>query len=115
MKKSGNRKDADIDADSFKEWVTAKWTIAPERHMHKFNHPAMFPEELANRVLQLFSFKGDVVLDPFAGVGTTCLSAFKLQRPYLGIDISPEYCQIAEDRLSLLPLFRETPILDEDS
>ena len=73
--------------------------------MHKFDHPAMFPEELANRVLQLFSFKGDVVLDPFAGVGTTCLSAFKLQRPYLGIDISPEYCQIAEDRLRLLPLF----------
>ncbi len=60
--------------------------------MHKFKHPAMFPEELANRVLRLFSFKGDVVLDPFAGVGTTCLSALKLQRPYLGIDISPELC-----------------------
>ena len=74
--------------------------------MHKFDHPAMFPEELANRVLQLFSFKGDVVLDPFAGVGTTCLSAFKLQRPDLGIDISPEYCQVAEDRLRFLPHVR---------
>ena len=114
LKKSGDPKDADIDADSFKEWVSAKWTIAPERNMHKFKHPAMFPEELANRVLQLFSFKGDVVLDPFVGVGTICLSALKLQRPYLGIDISPEYCQIAEDRLRILPIFRESSTLNEE-
>jgi DNA modification methylase len=70
--------------------------------MKEFGHPAMFPEELANRVLKLFSFKGDVILDPFAGVGTTCLSAHINQRLYLGIDISPEYCQTAEDRLRLL-------------
>ena len=57
LKKSGDSKNADIDADSFKEWVSAKWSIAPERNMGKFKHPAMFPEELANRVLKLFSFK----------------------------------------------------------
>ena len=102
LKKSGIRENADIDADSFKEWVTAKWTIAPERNMDKFKHPAMFPEELAHRVIKLFSFKEDVILDPFAGVGTTCLAAHKDQRRYLGIDISPEYCQTAEDRLRLL-------------
>ena len=102
LKKSGDPKNADIDADSFKEWVYGKWTIAPEHKMKQFGHPAMFPEELANRVLKLFSFKGDVILDPFAGVGTTCLSARLNQRSYLGIDISPEYCQTAEDRLRIL-------------
>ena len=102
LKKPGDPKNADIDVESFKKWVYGKWTIAPERHMHKFDHPAMFPEELANRVLKLFSFKGDVILDPFVGVGTACLSARMNQRQYLGIDISPEYCQTAEDRLRTL-------------
>jgi DNA modification methylase len=102
LKKKGAPENADIDGESFKNWVTAKWTIAPEHKMKNFDHPAMFPEELANRVLKLFSFKGDVILDPFMGAGTTCLSARKNQRPYLGIDISPEYCQTAEDRLRIL-------------
>ena len=101
IKKVGNPENADIDADSFKEWVYAKWVIAPEQGMKKWDHPAAFPEELANRVLKLFSFKGDMILDPFSGVGTTCVSAFKNQREYLGIDISPKYCEVAEDRLRL--------------
>ena len=75
LKKGGKASNADIDADSFKEWVVAKWSIAPERRMREFGHPAVFPEELARRVLLLFSFRGDTVLDPFAGVGTTCVAA----------------------------------------
>ena len=59
----------------------------------------MFPEELARRVIQLFSFKGDTVLDPFAGVGTTCVVAKKLGREFLGIDNSAQYCETARDRL----------------
>lgn len=102
LKKTGDSKNADIDADSFKEWVYGKWTIAPERNMKKYDHPAMFPVELSDRVLKLFSFKSDIIMDPFAGVGTTCLSAKMNQRHYLGIDISPEYCQTAEDRLRTL-------------
>lgn len=102
VKKDGDPKNADIDAESFKQWVKARWVIAPERHMDRYEHPAMFPEMLAIRVIQLFSFKGDVVMDPFAGVGTTCLAAFKFQRKYLGIDISQKYCYTAEDRLRLL-------------
>ena len=47
LKKAGKSADADIDADSFKDWVVAKWSIAPERRMREFDHPAMFPEELA--------------------------------------------------------------------
>ncbi len=100
LKKSGKSADADIDADSFKEWVMAKWSIAPERRMREFDHPAMFPEELARRVMLLFSFRGDTVLDPFAGVGTTCVVARRNARRFLGIDIAPEYCATANNRLS---------------
>lgn len=99
LKKQGSPEDADIDAESFKEWVVAKWSIAPERRMRELGHPAMFPEELARRVMLLFSFQGDAVLDPFAGVGTTCAAALRTGRRYLGVDIVPEYCATAEVRL----------------
>jgi len=99
LKHEGNSKKADITPDEFKKWVYAKWDIAPERNMKKFQHPAMFPEELARRVIKLFSFKDDVVLDPFNGVGTTTKVAKELNRRYLGIDISEEYTKKAKDRL----------------
>lgn len=79
--------------------VYAKWDIATEGNMKKFNHPAMFPEELVIRLLKLFSYQGDIVLDPFNGVGTTTLVAYKLGRKYIGIDISEDYCKTAEKRL----------------
>ena len=104
LKKPGKSADADIDADSFKEWVMAKWSIAPERRMREFDHPAMFPEELARRVMLLFSFRGDTVLDPFAGVGTTCVVARRNARRFLGIEIAPEYCATANNRLSSVQL-----------
>lgn len=68
--------------------------------MKKYNHPAMFPEELVSRLLKLFSYQDDIVLDPFNGVGTTTLVAYKLRRKYIGIDISEEYCKTAEERLN---------------
>ena len=102
LKKDGAREDIDISADEFKKWVNAKWSIAPERDMAKYGHPAMFPQELAQRVLKLFSYRGDVVLDPFNGLGTTCLVAKKLQRSYIGIDVSKDYCRLASERLAEL-------------
>ena len=100
LKKKGKQTDADIDAESFKEWVLAKWSIAPERRMREFGHPAMFPEELARRVLLLFSFRGDVVLDPFNGTGTTCVAARRNNRRFVGVDVSEAYCATAESRLA---------------
>ncbi len=99
IKKQSENKESDIKGDEFKKWVYAKWNIAPERNMNKFGHPAMFPEELAMRVIKLFSFKGDIVLDPFNGAGTTTKVAKQYDRHYLGIDISNEYCSIAEKRV----------------
>lgn len=100
LKKPGKSVDADITAEEFKSWVVAKWSIAPERHMKEFGHPAMFPENLVERVLKLFSFKNDIVLDPFNGAGTTTLVAKKFNRRYLGIEISQEYCETAEKRIA---------------
>lgn len=99
LKKEGVSANADISGDEFKKWVVAKWSIAPERKMKEYGHPAMFPQELAERVIKLFSFKNDIVLDPFNGVGTTCFVAKQLERRYLGIDISKEYCNISEKRI----------------
>ena len=100
LKKNGKKEDIDIQAEEFKQWVLAKWSIAPERKMKEYNHPAMFPEELAKRVIKLFSYKNDIVLDPFNGVGTTTAVAKSLDRYFLGIDISKEYCKKACERIN---------------
>ena len=98
--KKGDRDKIDITADEFKEFVVAKWSIAPERKMKDYGHPAMFPEKLVERALKLFSYQNDIVLDPFNGVGTTTYVAKKLNRRFLGIDISEEYTKTAIMRLN---------------
>lgn len=67
--------------------------------MGEFGHPAMFPEELVERILKLFTYRNDLVLDPFSGAGTTCCVCENFDRRYIGADISQEYCRIANDRL----------------
>jgi DNA modification methylase len=98
-KKTGRREDIDITADEFKEWVIGRWKITPEHRMKEFSHPAMFPEELPRRIMKLFSYKNDIVLDPFNGTGTTTLVAAKNGRRFIGIDISDQYCETAWERL----------------
>ena len=99
LKKEGDKNYIDITGDEFKKWVYGKWSIAPERKMKDYGHAAMFPEELARRVIKLFSFQNDVVLDPFNGAGTTTKVARKLSRQFVGIDIDKTYCETAEKRL----------------
>ncbi len=104
LKKEGLPENIDINEDEFKKWVVAKWSIAPERKMVQYDHPAMFPEVLVERALKLFSFQGDIILDPFNGVGTTCAVAKRLGRKYIGIDKSQKYCSIAKRRVKeILP------------
>jgi DNA modification methylase len=98
-KKAGDRDAIDITAAEFKEWVVGKWSFPPEIRMKDFDHPAMFPEELPRRLMKLFSYRGDIVLDPFNGAGTTTLVAGKLGRRFIGIDISHEYCEKALARI----------------
>jgi len=98
LKHTGKKKDIDITSEEFKKFVMAKWSIAPEKNMKDYNHPAMFPEKLVEQVLKLFSYKNDIILDPFNGVGTTTAVAKRMQRRYIGIDISEEYCKHARSR-----------------
>ena len=98
-KKTGNREDIDITDEEFKEWVFGRWAVPPETRMKDHGHPAMFPEEIPRRLLKLFSYRHDIVLDPFNGAGTTTLAAWKNDRRFIGIDISPEYCREALERI----------------
>ena len=99
LKHSGEKTNIDITKDEFIKYVNGHWTIAPETRMKDFDHPAMFPEELVRRCLKLFSYKNDLILDPFNGVGTTTLVAHELERRYIGIDISKTYCNTAKQRI----------------
>ena len=99
-KKGGRREDIDITAEEFKTWVNGRWTIPPEVHMQNYRHPAMFPEELPRRLMKLFSYQRDLILDPFNGAGTTTWVAAQCARRFIGIDLSREYCQTALDRLN---------------
>ena len=74
-------------------------------------HPAIFPEALAKDHIASWSNPGDVVLDPFSGSGTTCKAAKELNRQWCGIEINPEYCKIAEARLSQDVLQLETCVM----
>ena len=63
------------------------------------DHPAVFPLTLVEEVIKLLSEKGNVILDPFCGSGQVCVAAKSLDRQYLGVDLSPYYCEMARKRL----------------
>jgi site-specific DNA-methyltransferase (adenine-specific) len=95
----GNKEDIDITRDEFIEYTMGVWDMQPAKKS-KVGHPAPFPEELPYRCMKLFSYKNDLVLDPFMGSGTTAIVAKKLGRNYIGFDISPEYCKLANERIN---------------
>lgn len=65
----------------------------------KIGHPAPFPEELPFRLIQLYSFKQDIVLDPFIGSGTTAIAALKSNRKFIGFETNDAYIKLAEKRI----------------
>ena len=88
-----------IRKDDFLEWTKSIWKMNTES-AKKVGHPAPFPEELPHRLINLYCFENDVVLDPFMGSGTTAVAAIKNKRRYVGYDVSEEYVKIANDRIS---------------
>ncbi len=85
-----------IPEEKFKEWFVQVWTI-PGASTTK--HPAPFPLELAERLVRMFSFVGDVVLDPFVGTGTTMVAAAKWGRNSIGVEIDPDFVSLAWERV----------------
>jgi len=97
--RDGRGHKSSIGRDEFLSWTKSVWTM-PTVSARLVGHPAPFPEELPRRLIELFSFVGDTVLDPFCGSGTTCLAARALSRHYVGYDIHPEYLYLAQERLA---------------
>ena len=83
-----------ITRDEFLEFTKSIWTF-PTESARRVEHPSPFPVELPYRCIQLYTFVGDVVLDPFCGSGTTCIAALSTQRHYVAYDIKQEYVDIA--------------------
>ena len=84
--------------DEFMESTLSIWNINPEK-AKKIGHPAPFPVELPKRFINLYSFKDDLVLDPFIGSGTTAVASKLMQRNYVGYEINKDYIEIANKRL----------------
>lgn len=87
-----------ISKEEFMEATLDVWSIRPER-ARRVNHPAPFPVELPERFIKLYTYKGDVVLDPFMGSGTTAVAAVRAGRHYVGYDADPEYVDRATLRV----------------
>ncbi|MHB1680809.1 MAG: DNA-methyltransferase [bacterium] len=96
----GKGKQNTIAKEQFMEWTKSIWTMKAES-ARRIGHPAPFPEELPFRLIQLYSFKDDIILDPFMGSGTTAAAALKSERKFIGYDINQEYINLAERRISL--------------
>jgi len=90
------RRTSMIDKDDYANWFQQLWTDLPGTSNGQ--HPATFPEELPYRLIRMFSFSGDVVLDPFAGVGTTALAATRAGRNSISYEVDPKYSRAAERR-----------------
>ncbi len=86
-----------ISNENHKQWFQSIWSDITGTSA--CNHPAPYPEKLAERLIRMFSFVGDTVLDPFMGTGTTTVSAAKWGRNSIGVEIDPHYFELAEERI----------------
>ncbi|BCT56584.1 DNA-methyltransferase [Dehalococcoides mccartyi] len=87
-----------ISRDEFLEYTKSVWTF-PTESAKKVGHPAPFPVELPYRLIQLYTYEHDIVLDPFSGSGATCIAALKTNRYYISYDIDESYVKLSEKRI----------------
>jgi len=100
-----------LTTEEWQKWaINSIWEMQPAKAKAE-GHPAPFPKELPTRLIKLYSFWGDIVLDPFAGTGTTLLAAQELGRKSIGFELNPEYIKLINKKLnaytSQLCLFNE--------
>lgn len=91
---------SDMNKKEFMDWTNGLWTFSGESK-RRVGHPAPFPVELPRRCIKLFSYVGDIVLDPFLGSGTTLIASYMNKRKGIGVEIDKDYCKLAVDRLKL--------------
>ncbi|MCB0230720.1 MAG: site-specific DNA-methyltransferase [Anaerolineae bacterium] len=96
-KKPADR-ESTISRDQFMEWTKSVWTMNTES-AKKIGHPAPFPVDLPYRLIQLYTFQNDVILDPFMGSGSTAIASLKAERRYVGYDVDSQYVDLAEQRI----------------
>lgn len=102
-----------ISEKEFNAWYTQIWQLTGSSTK---KHPAPYPEELANRLIRMFSFVGDTVLDPFLGSGTTMLAASRIGRHSIGVEVDADYARMAHDRMMRsLDLYRQQAVEVETS
>ena len=98
-KKTGDKNRITVSKDEFIKNSLGLWVLKPELQQKKLGHGAMFPLEVPQRLIQMLSYQDDIVLDPFSGMGTTCVAARDLLRQYIGFEISADYCQRSRTRI----------------
>ena len=101
-KESMNRNkegESTIEKEEFMDSTLSIWNILPAK-AKKIGHPAPFPEELVERFINLYSYKNEIILDPFIGSGTTGLAAKNLERDYRGYEVNSDYCDLAKKRIN---------------
>jgi modification methylase len=91
---------ATIASEDFMAWTLDVWRIPPES-AKRVGHPAPFPTELPRRLIELYTYEGDIVLDPFMGSGTTALACVQTGRAYVGYDTDESYLDLANERLAV--------------
>lgn len=94
-----HHKKSTITKEEFMEYTKSVWKFSAER-ASKIGHPAPFPIELPKRLIKLYTFENDIILDPFVGAGTASVAALETGRKYIGYDNNERYCQLAEKRIN---------------
>ncbi|MEX2680096.1 MAG: site-specific DNA-methyltransferase [Candidatus Sigynarchaeota archaeon] len=111
QKKSGMGEKIDtVTKEQFLEYTKSIWAF-PTESATKIGHPAPFPVELPYRLIQLYTFQGDIVLDPFMGSGQTAIAAIKARRHFVGYEISEEYKDLANKRVKRVMVELNSPTL----
>jgi site-specific DNA-methyltransferase (adenine-specific) len=109
-------RESTISRDQFLEYTKSVWTF-PAASARKVGHPAPFPVELPYRLIQLYTYSGEVVLDPFMGSGQTALAALQAGRRFVGYEVDESYVRLAEDRLHRaeggMPLDANSPLQEK--
>ena len=109
-RKNKNPRKSTISKEEFLEDTKSVWTF-PAESARKIGHPAPFPIELPYRLIQLYTYENEVVLDPFIGSGQSAIAAIKSNRHFIGYDVNKEYVKLAKKRIREFLLDFKSPKL----